>query len=72
MTKNKLIATGTFQKYYKLEHIEDIMDLYRSDIRSLKLAFSMISENLEYSNDFWNVVGNISECELYLFQGLLV
>lgn len=69
LMKDSLTLTGTFQEYYKLEHSEPIMDLYRSDIRSLELSFSMISEeNQEYSISFWEKVGSFSECELYLLN----
>lgn len=69
LMKDSLTLTGTFQEYYKLEHSEPIMDLYRSDIRALELSFSMISEeNQDYSISFWEKVGNFSECELYLLD----
>ncbi len=57
-----------FNEYYKLEHSEPIMGMYRSGIRAMEISFSMLSENLEYQTSFWNTVGNMSECELYLLD----
>lgn len=59
------ISIEALKNYYNTEHTDSIMGLYRSSIRALEIAASMIKEEYEYSMDFWSKVGNFSECELY-------
>lgn len=59
---------NTFNEYYKLDHSDPRMELYRSDVRALELSFSMISDNEEYAKVFWEKVSNFSECDLYLMD----
>lgn len=62
------LSVDTFNEYYKLDHSNPKMELYRSNIRALELSFSMISEDDKYSTDFWKKVNNFSECKLYLMD----
>lgn len=68
LVKDCFTSVNTFQEYYRLEHDDPKMEMYRSDIRSLELSFSMISEDNEYSIKFWEKIGFFSECDLYLID----
>lgn len=59
------LTEQALKEYPLTEHSNPIMELYRSDIRTLELSFSMMNENLEYANNFWKKVSCFSECELY-------
>ena len=51
-------------EYYHLEHTDEKMRLYGSLIRSTEVNSSMIYQDKEYIEYFWNIVGSISKCEL--------
>lgn len=68
LASDSFTVKNTFSEYYKLEHSDLRMELYRSDVRALELSFSMISEDEKYSAEFWGKVSNFSECELYLID----
>lgn len=68
LMSDSFTAKNTFNEYYRLDHSDPKMEIYRSDVRALELSFSMINEDSQYSNSFWKKVGNFSECELYLME----
>jgi len=51
-------------EYYYLDHSDEKMKLYRSLIRSTEANSSMIYQDKEYVEYFWNTVGSISKCDL--------
>lgn len=65
---NDSMMLDVFNEYYKIEHDNPKMGLYRSSIRALELSFSMISDDEEYAVRFWEKVGLFSECEMYLID----
>ena len=52
----------TLSEYSEYNHSDEIMKLYRPNIRALCLDLSSMDCNIEFSHEIWKVLGEISKC----------
>lgn len=54
-----------FNNYYKLEHTENIMAMYKSGIRSMENVVSGLFIKTNYPKAFWELVESFDDCDPY-------
>lgn len=57
-------TTKAFSEYYKCEHSDEMMKMYRPAIRSIMQVITQIPEKTDFADDFWKALGELSECTL--------
>lgn len=61
-------TTTAFCEYYKHEHSDDVMRMYRPIVRSFHQGISQINGEPLLAEIFWKSLGELSECRLMLIE----
>ena len=61
-------TTTAFCEYYKHDHSDDVMRMYRPIVRSFHQGISQIGGESVIAENFWKTLGELSECRLILME----